>query len=131
VTRQKLALFAAQAFAVIAVVLAVAAIAVPALAGPAVVLAVAAGVLVALALLAQLRAERRYRWALQKRVAELQRELGDTPAHRPEGDAVPTGSAEHSGPPQAGEPSSSADYVSLARLHDRLHALESTLGPRP
>src|SRR5699024_5879252 len=117
-TRQKLALFAAQAFAVIAVVLAVAAIAVAALAGPAVVLAVAAGVVVALARLPQLRAARRYRWPLQKPVPELQRQPGATPAHGPEGAAGPTGSAEHSGPPQAGEPSSSADYVSLARLHD-------------
>src|SRR5690625_1909350 len=104
-----MALLAAAVLTAAAVALGLAASWAAGLAGPAVVLAVLASTLVALALFAQLRAERRYRWALQKRVAELQRGLGDTPAHRPEGDAVPTGSAEHSGPPQAGEPSSSAD----------------------
>src|SRR5699024_5874363 len=113
------------------VVLAVAAIAAPPLAGPTVVLAVLAGTLVALALFAQLRAERRYRWALQKRVAELQRGPGDTPAHGPEGDTLPVGTSERLSPESAGElPETGVDYASLARIHDRLHALEYTLGPR-
>jgi len=127
-----MALLAAAVLTAAAVALGLAASWAAGLAGPAVVLAVLASTLVALALFAQLRAERRYRWALQKRVAELQRGLGDTPAHRPEGHTLPAGTPERPGPERAGElPVTVVDYAYLARIHDRLHALEYTLGPRP